>query len=350
MQVKITQNNVTNSPDSSEESSGGSPSHFNTSGGGGLDGPNVDLEEILPSVMISKNATRMEFLCQLSALGASIGEDRLREGARLLLSALPRCRHTEKSLREAFSFSPLAKPAPYNLLFNHTDPAVVLYRLEVLYTMLFPSLTGTVGVEVAWELLNNFFISGGALSVVEMLTKNNFMPLADISTKRSAYLAVLRLTKAVLTVTSLLVLKVEVDGCGQGQLLSERGRILGEAMKHIPNAHAEGALRTMAEHVAKSLHCYVKGGGIGEGGGGALRGMLSAALERSLPDAETIRLLMKLAGATASGSLAYFSSDGHQANREPFEEDVFGEILDFSYKFIFERILIGMFVFFLCSM
>jgi len=47
LQAKLTQNNLTNSPDSSEESSGGSPNHFS----GGVDGPNKEAEEMLPSVV-----------------------------------------------------------------------------------------------------------------------------------------------------------------------------------------------------------------------------------------------------------------------------------------------------------
>jgi len=47
MQAKLVHSNVPNSPDSSEESSGGSPNHFTS----GTDGPNTDAEESLPSVV-----------------------------------------------------------------------------------------------------------------------------------------------------------------------------------------------------------------------------------------------------------------------------------------------------------
>lgn len=47
MQAKLVHSNVPNSPDSSEESSGGSPNHFTA----GSDGPNTDAEESLPSVV-----------------------------------------------------------------------------------------------------------------------------------------------------------------------------------------------------------------------------------------------------------------------------------------------------------
>ena len=48
MQAKLVHSNVPNSPDSSEESSGGSPNHHFTAGS---DGPNTDAEESLPSVV-----------------------------------------------------------------------------------------------------------------------------------------------------------------------------------------------------------------------------------------------------------------------------------------------------------
>jgi len=49
MQAKIVHSNVANSPDSSEESSGGSPNHYLN----GTDGPNIEAEEVLPSVVSS---------------------------------------------------------------------------------------------------------------------------------------------------------------------------------------------------------------------------------------------------------------------------------------------------------
>lgn len=302
---------MTNSPDSSEESSGGSPSHFT-----GTDGPNKEAEECLPSVMMSINDKRMEFLCQVCGFGSSIGEDRLRETARALLSVLPRCRHTEKSLSEAFSQT--TGPTSYTVLFN-TDPAVVLYRLEVLNTMLFPS--ANLGQTPTLELLNNFFISGGASMVVEMLTKNNFMPLADVSTKRSAYLAVLKLTKAILTVTAFLVLKLESEPGS----VEDRVRVLSEAMKSVPQPAADNTLRHLAEHVSKSLLLNLKSNPDSV----ALKSLADSARNGSLPDGDTIRLLIRLASATASGSLAYFATEQYQANREPFEEDVFGKLTSY---------------------
>lgn len=271
--------------------------------------------------MISVSEIRMTFMCKLCELGANIGEDRLRDAARLMLSALPPCRSTMKSLKEAFlnaTTSPLVDKKPYNLLFN-TDPATVLYRLEVLYALLFPAVSSNSPQTL--ELLQKFFISGGATMVVEMLTKNNFMPLADTATKRSAYLAVLKLTKAILTISSNLLYRYESEGNIPQR--SERLRIISEAVKHIPSIQTEVTLRQTADRVSHFLFSYWKGNA-SEMHKESLKTLLVSAVEGTLPDLDTIRLLIKLACSAASGSLAYLSSEQHQANREPTDDDIAG--------------------------
>ena len=100
-----------------------------------------------------------------------------------------------------------------------------------------------------------FFISnGGASAVVEMLTKNNFMPLADVATKRSAYLSVLKLTKAVLTVTAHLLLRCESE---TNRIGAERLRIISEATQVVPNPVNDSVLRRVAESVSLSLMNHV---------------------------------------------------------------------------------------------
>lgn len=274
----------------------------------------------------------MTFLCKLCELGANIGEDRLRDGARMNLSVLPPCRFTVKSLKEAFltATSPLVDKKPYNLLFN-TEPATVLYRLEVLYALLFPASTHN---PQTIELLNKFFIAGGASMVVEMLTKNNFMPLADTATKRLAYLTVLKLTKAILTITSHLLYRYESEG--NTPTRSERFRIVSDAVKAVPSPGPEVTLRQTADRVAHSLFNFWKSSAPDSHKEG-LKMLLVSAVEGSLPDLETIRLLIKLASSAATGSLAYLSSEQHQANREPTDDDISGEEFFFVYFVYFLR-------------
>lgn len=271
---------------------------------------------------MSTSELRMTFLCKLCELGANIGEDRLREAARATLLALPPCRHTVKSLRDAFlTPSSSMDKKPYNVLFN-TSPQTVLYRLEVLYALLFPANGGHSSQTL--ELLHKFFIAGGASMVVEMLTKNNFMPLADPSTKRLAYLVVLKLTKAILTIALHVFYRYESDGSTPtSRSGDQRLRTIMEAAKVIPHVASEFTLRQTAERVSSTLFNFWKGPAP-DMHKESLKLLLTSAVEGSLPDLETIRLLIKLASLAATGSLAYMSSEQHQANREPNDYDIGG--------------------------
>jgi len=104
-----------------------------------------------------------------------------------------------------------------------------------------------------------FFVSGGACAVVEMLTKNNFMPLADFATKRSAYLSVLKLTKTVLTVTAHLLLRCGSEAGGASQISVDRYRVISEATQVVPNPINDSVLRKVAEAVSISLVNHVSG-------------------------------------------------------------------------------------------
>lgn len=100
------------------------------------------------------------------------------------------------------------------------------------------------------QFIKTFFISGGAGAVVEMLTKNNFMPLADVSTKRAAYLSVLKLTKAVLTVTSNLLIQCDLE---VNHIEEDRLRVLADAIQAVPHPTQECVLRTVTAMISKSL-------------------------------------------------------------------------------------------------
>lgn len=79
--------------------------------------------------MLSIDEKRMEFFCNLVGLASRLGDERLRDVARHLLTMLPPCCNTEKALKAALVQQ--ADKKAYNFLFN-ADPASVLYRLEVI--------------------------------------------------------------------------------------------------------------------------------------------------------------------------------------------------------------------------
>jgi hypothetical protein len=129
---------------------------------------------------------------------------------------------------------------------------IICISLQVLYTSLFPAVNWDSPSTL--QLLKMFFVSGGAGAVVEMLTKNNFMPLADVATKRSAYLSVLKLTKTVLTVTAHLLLRAEAEVSRIG---AERLRMVSDAMVVVPNPVNDSVLRRLAETVSVNLLQHV---------------------------------------------------------------------------------------------
>lgn len=62
--------------------------------------------------------------------------------------------------------------------------------------------------EKAFDFQFHFIMSGEAQMFLEMLTKNNFMSNADVSTKRSAYLSVLKICKLILTVLGNVLIRI----------------------------------------------------------------------------------------------------------------------------------------------
>ena len=68
-------------------------------------------------------------------------------------------------------------------------------------------------VEEAFEFQLNFVKSGGVPVALSMLTKNNFLPTADLHTRRSAYHVVLKMCKLLLTAVGHAQVQVVADAC-----------------------------------------------------------------------------------------------------------------------------------------
>jgi ubiquitin carboxyl-terminal hydrolase 9/24 len=77
---------------SSDSSPGGSPQHH-------YDGPNVELEQCLPGVIMSLQPTYCQFLLQLADKGCSLGHAPLRDAARAMLKLMPADVETIKKLK-----------------------------------------------------------------------------------------------------------------------------------------------------------------------------------------------------------------------------------------------------------
>lgn len=73
---------MASSQDSSSDSSTSSPQHP-------YDGPNLEAENLLPGVIMSKQKNYAHFFCQLAQLGSTLEFPPLRDGARALLQLMP---------------------------------------------------------------------------------------------------------------------------------------------------------------------------------------------------------------------------------------------------------------------
>ncbi|CAB1346501.1 unnamed protein product, partial [Coregonus sp. 'balchen'] len=211
--AKLTQvsANMPSSPDSSSDSSTGSPgnhgNHFS-------DGPNPEVESCLPGVIMSLHLRYISFLWQI-----------------LRAVCLDHAKLGENSLSPTLDSR-----------FFGPSPSQVLYLIEVVYALLMPA-SATLG-EDASDFQYNFLKSGGLPLVLSMLTRNNFLPSADMETRRGAYLNALKIGKLLLTAV----------GFGHiNQATHDQALVLQSALQNIPNPASECMLRNVAIRLAQQI-------------------------------------------------------------------------------------------------
>lgn len=312
------------SPDSSSDSSTGSPPRPCP------DMQRVDSENTLPGVIISQNYQYIEFFLKLYQLGSDLEHGRLRESSKVLLHLLPCDRHTIKRLQimcgvlpvlstkdeENFAErSALKSPAVVTdeiavqectpeMLFLHPMPAQVLYNLGVLNGLLIPALDpygeSSLQIQSAW------LHSGCAHFILELLTKNNFLPSADMHTRRAAFQCVLRLAKLFLYIVGCVLSRVGDEpllcDCDMGA--RSQVEILKQILTSIPNS-SESTLRGISTKLAENLAAEMLSA---SPEGERCRTLFSSALQWSCPDISTIKAVVQLAWASSCGNLQALST------------------------------------------
>ncbi|KAL4220567.1 putative ubiquitin carboxyl-terminal hydrolase FAF-X [Mactra antiquata] len=299
-------NSMPSSPDSSSDSSGGSPHHT-------FDGPNIEAENCLPGVLMSNNQRYAQFLFQLSDLGCSLQVSKLRDTARTLLKLMPGDTSSKEKFKticsEHVRSTGTGTSQQLEAMFFNSSPTQVLYNIEVAYSLLMPSQDPMA--EDAFEFQYNFIRSGGVQLALNMLTKNNFLPNADLQTRRLAYITVLKMCKLMLTVVGYAKLQVVVDACsneprGPQITAAEHSHavILQQALHHIPNHSTEFTTRNVAIRLGQQL---------------------AEQATSVIPDLNTIKAIQKIAWASGSGSLhlVHASNDDiHKAHEKDITPDV----------------------------
>merc|ERR1719232_1189133 len=197
------------SPDSSSESSGGSPQHHM------YEGPNIETEQCLPGVLMSTRQNHALFLTQLAELGVSLASDQLRASSWQLLRLMPADLATIARIQSTAAAAAKTRSTTgqdqLEQLFMSSSNSLTLYQLECCLSLVMPAGPGGPMSEKAFEFQQQLVRAGGVGLVLNMLTNQNFLKNADIITKKSAYLTLLKLSKFLLAVAghSLFFLVVE---------------------------------------------------------------------------------------------------------------------------------------------
>ncbi|XP_063069704.1 probable ubiquitin carboxyl-terminal hydrolase FAF-X isoform X4 [Engraulis encrasicolus] len=263
--AKLTQvsANMPSSPDSSSDSSTGSPGNH---GNHYSDGPNPEVESCLPGVIMSLHLRYISFLWQVADLGCNLNMPLLRDGARVLMKLMPPDNTTMENLRAiCLDHAKLGENSLSPTLdsrFFGPSPSQVLYLIEVVYALLMPA-SHTLG-EDASDFQYNFLKSGGLPLVLSMLTRNNFLPNADMETRRGAYLNALKIAKLLLTAVGFGHVKAVAEACQPvvegsmpvspiNQATHDQALVLQNALQNIPNPSAECMLRNVAIRLAQQI-------------------------------------------------------------------------------------------------
>ncbi|KAM9709602.1 ubiquitin carboxyl-terminal hydrolase 9X isoform 1-T1 [Menidia menidia] len=310
--AKLTQvsANMPSSPDSSSDSSTGSPGNH---GNHYSDGPNPEVESCLPGVIMSLHLRYISFLWQIADLGCNLNMPQLRDGARVLMKLMPPDNTTVENLRAVCldhaklgenSLSP-----SLDSCFFGPSPSQVLYLIEVVYALLMPA-SATLG-EDASDFQYNFLKSGGLPLVLSMLTRNNFLPSADMETRRGAYLNALKIAKLLLTAVGFGHVKAVAEACqpnAEGnipvspinQATHDQALVLQSALQNIPNPASECMLRNVAIRLAQQISDEVTN-------------FFQAS--KYIPDICVIRAVQKIVWASGCGTVQLVFSSNEEISR-----------------------------------
>ncbi|KAI5279578.1 putative Ubiquitin Carboxyl-Terminal Hydrolase Faf-X [Manis pentadactyla] len=304
--AKLTQisSNMPSSPDSSSDSSTGSPGNH---GNHYSDGPNPEVESCLPGVIMSLHPRYISFLWQVADLGSSLNMPPLRDGARVLMKLMPPDSTTIEKLRAiCLDHAKLGESSlspSLDSLFFGPSASQVLYLTEVVYALLMPA--GTPLADDSSDFQFHFLKSGGLPLVLSMLTRNNFLPNADMETRRGAYLNALKIAKLLLTAIGYGHVRAVAEACQPGvdgvnpktpinQVTHDQAVVLQTALQSIPNPSSECMLRNVSIRLAQQI---------------------SDEASRYMPDICVIRAIQKIIWASGCGALQLVFSPNEEITK-----------------------------------
>ncbi|KAL1140578.1 hypothetical protein AAG570_000508 [Ranatra chinensis] len=288
--------NMGSSPDSSSDSSTSSPQHP-------FDGPNIEAENSLPGVILAQQPQTAECLLRVCELASSLGNASLAQVAFAVLNLCPPDTFMLNTLYSLFGDSDVPLTNSANSLFKPTVESVFYNSssTHVLYCLEMPAADPLS--EKAFEIQFNFLKSNHSSVLLEILMKNNFIPNADITTKRyfkkgllCAYLAVLKTCKLLLCIIGHINSRTSDSSNNQnsGTSIGSSSSVLKQALCNIPNPSSDHILRNVSSKLAQH---YLEQMGI------------ENKWSNWVPSQEMIHAVILLAWATACGDITLASTD-----------------------------------------
>ncbi|MEJ1281133.1 ubiquitin specific peptidase 9 X chromosome [Cricetulus griseus] len=133
---------------------------------------------------------------------------------------------------------------------------------SVVYALLMPA--GAPLADDSSDFQFHFLKSGGLPLVLSMLTRNNFLPNADMETRRGAYLNALKIAKLLLTAIGYGHVRAVAEACQPGvegvnpmtsvnQVTHDQAVVLQSALQSIPNPSSECMLRNVSVRLAQQI-------------------------------------------------------------------------------------------------
>lgn len=302
--VKLTPNGsgLASSPDSSSDTSSGSPPRPCP------DLLKSDLEDMLPGVIISQKTLYIDFFLKIYQMGSDLQHELLRDSCSSLLHLLPLDRNTVKKMHILCNFYDTdvennATARHPESLFIDPTPARILYNLEALYALLVPALDprteSTLYFQSCW------LHCGAGQFILGLLTKNNFLPNADVHTKRAAFHCVLKLVKFFLYIM----------GCVQSQMGDGSQNIYPDADRsHVPvlkqalqaiSENSELTIKSMANKLASNISEEMLSAGPQSE---ECRFFLKSAIQWNIPDIPTIKAIVNVAWAASGDNIQLLGS------------------------------------------
>uniref|UniRef100_A0A668ARF6 ubiquitinyl hydrolase 1 n=1 Tax=Myripristis murdjan TaxID=586833 RepID=A0A668ARF6_9TELE len=266
--------------------------------------PDSSSDSCLPGVIMSLHLRYISFLWQVADLGCNLNMPLLRDGARVLMKLMPPDNTTVENLRAVcLDHAKLGENSLSPTLdsrFFGPSPSQVLYLIEVVYALLMPA-SATLG-EDASDFQYNFLKSGGLPLVLSMLTRNNFLPSADMETRRGAYLNALKIAKLLLTAVGFGHVKAVAEACqpnAEGnipinQATHDQALVLQSALQNIPNPASECMLRNVAIRLAQQI---------------------SDEASKYIPDICVIRAVQKIVWASGCGTVQLVFSSNEEISK-----------------------------------